>query len=157
MNLTYLLFSVGVPFAMLVFIWRRYDRTQRLRQEGMRVQGTVLRIDPADSDSPAVLHYRFELPDGTPLTNKYQQHRESWAHLTPGAPIDIDYLPGNPKHNQPAGKGTSAVEFVLWAAVIVLFAMLSVGMNLRDPESPAEAPPQAAQPVPLKAYAPPSP
>ncbi|WP_375758655.1 hypothetical protein [Corallococcus exercitus] len=41
---------------------------------------------------------------------------------------------------------------MLWAAALVLFAMLSVGMSLRPQESRAEEAPRAG---PLKAYVPP--
>ncbi|MBN8232708.1 DUF3592 domain-containing protein [Corallococcus macrosporus] len=138
MKLLSLSFVVGIPLLFLVVVWRRYARAQLLRREGVRVRGTVLRIEPGGSDSSAELHYCFKLPDGRRVTHTYTQDGESFDHLAPGASVDIDYLPSNPKYSQPVGQGTRIWGVILVAVMLVVAWVMAAGAALKTHEPRAK-------------------
>ncbi|RKI09778.1 hypothetical protein D7Y13_13840 [Corallococcus praedator] len=134
---------VVVPLAMMVSRLRKRGLTQRLRQEGLRTQGDVLGITK-DDEGPDVVHYAFFLPDGSRIES--EGHSKASGQLCPGAPLDILYLPEDPRQNQPVDGGTGQVRFILEMIFLIGFmltaAILFIKEELTPPESPQRPSPQ---------------
>ncbi|RKH67042.1 DUF3592 domain-containing protein [Corallococcus llansteffanensis] len=112
---------VGGPALMLVLQWRDFAVTWRFQRRGQRVQGKVLRVDPGKVDDNAAVHYAFCLPDGTVLHHEYSETSEDWSALSPGSPLEVVYLPEDPRRSRPMGTGIGWVRTGFWTLVMLGF------------------------------------
>ncbi|WP_158623490.1 DUF3592 domain-containing protein [Corallococcus sp. CA053C] len=120
-------FFIGIPGLLLGVFWRRYATTRRLLREGVHVQGTVLSVSPGGGDSNAELHYAFTLPDGREFQEKYDGSDDGWSGLGPGSPIDVTYLPENPRRSLPTGKGAELPETLVFTLGLLFMMCFGVG------------------------------
>ncbi|MCY1032981.1 DUF3592 domain-containing protein [Corallococcus sp. BB11-1] len=110
---------VGVPAVMLAFQWKDFAVTWRFHRRGQRVRGEVLRITPGQVDENAAVHYAFRLPDGTVLHHEYSETHEDWTALSPGSPLEVVYLPEDPRRSRPLGMGVGWVRTGFWTLVML--------------------------------------
>ncbi|RYZ35470.1 MAG: DUF3592 domain-containing protein [Myxococcaceae bacterium] len=121
---------VGGPALMLVLQWKDAAVTWRFHRRGQRVRGKVLRITPGKVEENAAVHYAFHLPDGTALHHEYSETQEDWSALSPGDPLEVVYLPEDPRRSRPTGMGVGLLKTGFWTLVMLGLMAGGVGVLL---------------------------
>ncbi|RKH53759.1 DUF3592 domain-containing protein [Corallococcus aberystwythensis] len=115
-------FFVALPLTVLCSVWRAYRVARKLRERGLRAQGTLVRVKHGSIDGYTYwdVDYVFHPPGGPEVRGSYQ-HPEKEARPIPrqGDPVEVRYLPDNPRWNQVEGDETALSTRVLLTAIFL--------------------------------------
>lgn len=132
---------VVLPLVAIGFSWRPYLLAQKLRERGLSTQGTMVRVEDAPDDGHTFwkVEYVFQPPGGPEVRGRYRLSEQGALSIPrEGAPLEVRYLPDNPRRHQcegqEAGLGRPLLNTCLFLslAVPVLFSLvqsLREGLN----------------------------
>lgn len=127
--------------AGVVMAWGAYFVDAGLVAHGPRAKAVVLKkefLRAADGDSDHLVTYRFEVPDGAPVTSQRGLGQAQWTELDVGDELVIVYSATDPQRNFPEGAGVTSIAApilftVVFGAVAALGAAALVGLTRRTP------------------------
>ncbi len=93
--------GVGGAIAINAQRSSRRARAEHFRENGQTAEGVVTRLwHTGSEDVQYRVQYRFTA-DGSPYAGQGNLSRRNWKSLNVNGPIEIRYLPANPRQNRP--------------------------------------------------------
>ncbi|WP_223639821.1 hypothetical protein [Corallococcus sp. EGB] len=123
---------VGVPLAALVWEFRQYDLTLKLRDVGLRARGEVLHTRWGFKHSDLVVKYVLHLEDGSEVRGEYGHPRALKPYPAVGDALEALYLPHNPQRHQVVGMGVKLAKLVVDVVGLGLVMILTVHLLVVD-------------------------
>ncbi|NRD49128.1 DUF3592 domain-containing protein [Corallococcus exiguus] len=118
-----------VPLAGVVWTWRPYVLTQKLRARGVLARGKVVRARYESDEGTAYwrVEYVFH-PPGAPEVRGDYQHDKKKSRPNPqvGDTLALHYLPEDPRKHQLVGQEASLVLAVMLTCFFMLFLIAPV-------------------------------
>lgn len=115
---------VGAPLVLLRHFLTFRTITLQVRQRGLHTRGKVLRVQNSKTRSTSTVHYSFRPVEGPEVEDQFTESAEEAASKrAPGSPLDIAYLPENPRHHLREDVGFERPQVILVILLVLSFAL----------------------------------
>ncbi|WP_217279614.1 DUF3592 domain-containing protein, partial [Corallococcus exiguus] len=116
----------GACLFTMVRVLRQHRLTRELRARGLRAPGEVVNLRTDFLSNSVVMEYVFHLPDGSEHHEALRLSRRPLrSHPSVGDPLEVTYLPDDPRQHQRAGAEVGLLTLV--ATMVVLVLVMVVG------------------------------